>query len=163
MTLKGLSIFFYLHPPSLLTPIFSFQSQTPLKKKKKKSTWHIHYYPLSVLHSLVDLFLSFTVTFLKLCSFRIINHLAQISSGYFRPHLTQPLSSNYNTVLLWNSPLSHLLGPILWLLWLLLYNVYCELSLLQQSSWGYQTPPFLQTRNWQTMAHKENLACCLFL
>lgn len=35
MTLKGLSIFFYLHPPSLLTPIFSFQSQTPLKKKKK--------------------------------------------------------------------------------------------------------------------------------
>lgn len=39
MTSKGPSIFFYLHPPSLPTPIFSFQSQTPLKKK---STWHTH-------------------------------------------------------------------------------------------------------------------------
>ena len=72
---------------------------------------HTHYYPLSVLHSLVDLFPSFTVTFLKLCSFRIINnHLTRISSGYFRPHLIQPLSSNHNTVLLWNNLFSCLLG-----------------------------------------------------
>ena len=161
MTSKGPSIFFYLHPPSLPTPIFSFQSQTPLKKVYMT---HTHYYPLSVLHSLVDLFPSFTVTFLKLCSFRIINnHLTWISSGYFRPHLTQPLSSNHNTVLLWNNLFSCLLGRILWPLWLLLYNVYWELPFHKHSSWGYQTPSFLQTRNWQTTAHKVNLACCLFL
>ena len=60
-----------------------------------------------------------------------------------------PYSTSQQHYLLWNNLLSRVLGPILWPLWLLLHNVYWELSLLNQSSWGYQTPSFLQTRNWQ--------------
>ena len=134
MTSKGLSKFFCLHPPSLLTPIFLLPKSNSLKKKKKKNLHDTH--TIIPFLGSIHLLIYFHLLLLLSWNYFLSGLLTTTSPEYPADNLGFAHSTSQQHYLPWNNLLSRVLGPILWPLWLLLHNVYWELSLLNQSSWG---------------------------